>query len=193
MSFTVESVLADSEEIKRLNDRIETTYRERNVSPQKKEEWKEACKEFYKTYNKLFFPGGEKMLSLVRSGDSDAISNALIFLLADPYHFRSGYTKEYLWKWFQNLEVSSKTLNSLEIAALKYLDRKLSREFWNMCKTMGRLASADFWMKVLEVAESNKPPKSKRALYLLSHGISIQFGAATRRRVYREILREKYN
>jgi hypothetical protein len=56
-----------------------------------------ACREFHARFPSLFYPGGDDALSSLRTGDRAAIQSAVDFIVADPQHFRSGYTKEYVW------------------------------------------------------------------------------------------------
>lgn len=132
------------------------------------------------------------MLSRVRGNDPIALEAAVRFLLADPYHFRSGYLKENLWRWLQRCTLSASVRNRLENAALLYIDRRISREFWSMCKVMARLGSSDFWSKVSIRAQAHGTPEAIRALYLLTFGADIHAGAKLRHSIYRAWLARKY-
>ncbi|MGW8390907.1 hypothetical protein [Pseudoduganella sp. HUAS MS19] len=178
---SLERIQQNSREINRLLARINALVQERDASPAQRAEWQAACQDFYARYDSLCFPGGAAMLERVRSGDPDAVEAALLFLLADPYHFRSGYLKERLWRWLAHLPLNARARNRLERAALAYLDRRICREFWTMCKTMARIGGAQFWSRVAERALRG----DVRSTLLLAHGTSVQAGAQVRHLFYK--------
>lgn len=149
------------------------------------------------------------MLERVRSGDAQAVEAAVQFLLADPYHFRSGYLKARLWRWLARQQLGASARKRLERAALAYLDRRICREFWAMAKAMPRIARAGFWGEVAALAlpgtdaartgrdgagldnwagcgadgEANCDASgavARRAALLLAHGASVHAGARVR-------------
>jgi len=173
---SLERISQDSKEVNRLLARINALVLERDASPTLRAEWQAACEEFYARYDSLCFPGGAAMLERVRGGDHSALEAAVQFLLADPYHFRSGYLKERLWRWLAHLPLNASTIGRLERAALAYLDRRICREFWAMCKTMARIGRTQFWSQVAERALKG----DVRATLLLAHGANVQAGARAR-------------
>lgn len=177
---SLKRIQQNSQEINRLLARINALVKERYASPAQRAEWQAACEDFYARYDSLSFPGGAAMLDRVRSGDRNAVEAAVQFLLADPYHFRSGYLKERLWRWLARLPLSASALNRLECAALAYLDRRICREFWAMCKTMARIGRAPFWSQVTERAM----PGDVKATLLLAHRANLQAGARARHLFY---------
>jgi len=177
---SLERIKQNSCEINRLLARINALVQERDASPAQRAEWQAACEDFYARYDRLCFPGGAAMLERVRSGAPDAVEAAVQFLLADPYHFRSGYLKERLWRWLAHLQLSASASSRLERAAISYLDRRICREFWAMCKTMARIGHAQFWSQVAGRAL----PGDVRATLLLAHGANVQAGAQARHLFY---------
>ena len=161
---------------------INALAQDRHASPAQRAAWQAACEEFYARYDSLCFPGGAAMLERVRGGDPAAIDAAVQFLVADPYHFRSGYLKERLWRWLARQALGAGARKRLERAARAYLDRRICREFWSMCKAMPRIGSAQFWTQVAARALSSTA--APRATLLLAHGASVQAGALARHRFY---------
>jgi len=177
----------NSQEINRMLAQINALVQVRDASPTQRAQWQAACEEFHSRYENLCFPGGGAMLARVRCGDQDAVDAAIQFLLADPYHFRSGYLKERLWRWLARLPHSASARNRLERAALSYLDRRICREFRAMCKAMARLGRAQFWSQVAERAlpsstDADAHPAAKRAILLLAYGSSVHAGDIARQR-----------
>jgi hypothetical protein len=187
-----EQIRNDSAELRSLNARIHTTCLERDKSKAHREIWSQACSEFHSRYDSLSFPGGSQVLSRVRQNDPRALEATLRFLEADPYHFRSGYLKQDLWRWLARCELSVPGKARLENAALAYLDRRISREFWAMCKTMSVLGSSRFWIAVSNAALEADSPRARRALYLIVHGANIHSGARMRREFYMSLVQQKY-
>jgi len=178
----------NSREINRMLAQINALVELRDTSPTLRAQWQAACQEFHSLYENLSFPGGGSTLARVRCGDLDAVDAAVQFLLADPYHFRSGYLKERLWRWLARLPLSTGALNRLERAALSYLDRRICREFRAMCKAMARIGRAQFWSQVAERAlpankDSGANPAVKRAMLLLAYGSSVHAGALAHQRL----------
>jgi hypothetical protein len=155
-------------------------------------EWRAACAEYHARFDELVYPGGDAMLARVRKNDPVAIEVALRFLTVDPMHFASGYLKESLWRWLKHLPLSDPAKRRLQDAALGYLQRRMSREFWDMARTMHRIGDAEFWRQVAFAAHDAEEPGRSRAVQLLAHGANLHAGAMLRRRLRQEWLRERY-
>lgn len=184
---SLERIQQNSHEINRLLARINALAQERHASPAQRAAWQAACEEFYARYDGLCFPGGAAMLERVRGGDPAAIEAAVQFLLVDPYHFRSGYLKERLWRWLARQTLSASARNRLERAALAYLERRICREFKSMCKAMPRIGRAGFWREValraMPGADAAGTVVARRATVLLAHGACLHAGALARQRL----------
>jgi hypothetical protein len=189
--LSVEQILAKSAESNRLRKAIDSALAQPDMSSPWRERWNAACEEFHRRGDELGYPGGDANFNLVRSGDRRAVESALRFLAADPMHFRSGYIKQYLWRWFKQLQVSEPARGRLERAALGYLDRVVNREFWDMAKTMARVGRPPFWEDVSRAARESAP-RSTRAVYLLVHGANLHAGAMLRRQLAHESAARRY-
>lgn len=184
--LSIEQIKRNSEELNQLNRQLLLT------AGTHSKQHDENCRVFHSRFDDLVYPGGGAMLVKVREGNAIALENALRFLTADPIHFRSGYLKEHLWRWLQHINLSQNKLDRLEIVALSYLNRRTSREFWNMAKAMHRLARPKFWLEVALTAEQLKSPSSIRASYLLAHGVNLHTGALLRRELYQRWIAERW-
>lgn len=190
--LSIKQIKRNSDELRTLKERIRTTYAERRRSSEHTAEWEQACAEFHSRFDALSFPGGNAVFERVRQNDPDALEAALRFLVADPYHYRSGYMKEYLWKWLAHRNLSKSAVKRLEQAALGYLDRRISREFWAMCKTMAHIGTTAFWLNVASKVQSREPLEATRAYYLLIHGADLHSGVRIRRAINEACLARKY-
>lgn len=110
-------ILKNSAELRRFSELIHTTVRTLSNSPEDRAQWEDACAEFHRKFDSLCFPGGAEMFNRVRKNDPEALEAAIRFLVADPYHFRSGYLKENLWRWLRHYRLSTSARNRLEKAA----------------------------------------------------------------------------
>ena len=82
----------NSAEAARLHKRIHETLARRDVSPEKRAEWLQACEIFHRRYDGLAFPGGyEGALERLLAGDPETMEATICFLEIRPYFFRSGY------------------------------------------------------------------------------------------------------
>jgi len=187
--MSIERIQKNSKEINRMLAQINALVQQRHLSQAQRAQWLAACEEFHSRYEYLCFPGGGATLARVRFGDPDAVETAVQFLLADPYHFRSGYLKGRLWRWLANLQLNPGARDRLERAAISYLDRRICREFWVMCKAMPRIGGTHFWSQIAErTLTSDDAAIVQRATLLLAHGANVHAGVLARRRFYRPML-----
>jgi hypothetical protein len=192
MTSRVQEIRDASATLDSLNKRINETVRTRDRGAEERERWSRACAEFHTKYAELFYPGGDASLDALKRHESGAIQLALDFLDADPHHFRSGCTKEEVWRRVRNAPLIAKDKLRLEEIAIRYLDRRISREFWAMARVMPVVASSKFWDRVRGLAESEGDPKKTRAAYLLVYEQGAAAGGQNRVKVYREWLARKY-
>lgn len=192
MTSRVEAIREASATLDALNKRIHETVRTRDRGPNERERWSRACEEFHRRYPTLFYPGGDKSLDALKSHDIGSIADALDFLDADPMHFRSGYTKEEVWRRLGRAPLTPTDKIRLEQIALRYLMRRIAREFWLMARVMSKLGSAEFWNQVAQLANSLEEPTKSRALYLLNYRDGVAAGEAFRKQLQMERLMRRY-
>lgn len=192
MTSRVQEIRDASAQLDALNKRIDETLRSRDRGPAERERWSNACEEFHRRYSELFYPGGDAALNALKRNESSAIGTALDFLEADPLHFRSGYTKEEVWRRLRRALFIPSDHARLEQIALSYLDRQVGREFWLMGRVMSAIGSKGFWSRVAERASSDEQPKATRASYLLHYRDGASAGEAFRKKLRMERLMKRY-
>lgn len=123
-------------------------------------------------------------MSAFRRGEFEGIETVLDFLEADPIFFRSGYSKEWMWKRLAHCPLTDKQLARLETIALAYTERRICREFRYMCRTMTRLARPSFWQRLQTLIESEAGNlQGERASYLAAYANGIDAGEIVHRNV----------
>lgn len=190
--YTVAQIRDNSRQLCLLHARIAETYRFRDRGPEQWAQWENACEEFNNRFDQLSYPEGAAGLVKVKAGDAGAIDSAILFLEADPYHFRSGYVKEYLWRALARCALSAKERERVLDIAFARLNQQIRREYWYMCRAMAIMGTPDFWTKVTQTTESDDVAKSKRPSYLLAFRNGIEVGAKVQKQVFRDVLRNKY-
>jgi hypothetical protein len=103
----------------------------------------------------------------LKAGDVRGVEPAIRFLQADIYEFRSGYLKEYLWRYLNRVALNDRQRKRLLSVARKYLSRRMTREFRSMCRLVHRIADEEFIADVQSLAESTTDEGFKRRAQLL--------------------------
>ncbi len=98
-----------------LHARIHETFKLRDTSPEAREAWLRAGDEFRRQYDTLAFPGGYQAgLQKIQAGNAHAIEDALAFLEARPYFFRSQYMRTKLTRLLKHAPLSARQGERLE-------------------------------------------------------------------------------
>ena len=126
----------------------------------------------------------EAAISDLKAGNVRGIEPAIQFLKADIYEYRSGYLKEYLWRYLLRVPLSERQIERLLQVGGKYLHRRITREFRSMCRLATRIASEEFREYVQELAESSVDNGVRaRAKLLNAYLTSLEVGEKTRVRL----------
>jgi hypothetical protein len=99
--------------------------------------------------------------------------------------------KESIWRRFINAEVPPRQLRRLENVGLTYLDRRMTREFWYMARTMAERASYAFWEAVRRETLSADRATKRRAMALLAYEQGMAAGEAMRKDVWYQAAKER--
>lgn len=192
MTDRVQKIRDASARLDSLNKRINETVRARDRGVEEREQWSHACAEFHAKYAELFYPGGDASLDALKRHEPAAIELGIDFLEADPQHFRSGYTKEEVWRRLRRAPLSKRERARLEKVAMGYLTRQIGREFWVMARVMSTLGSEEFWQAVDEMESTAEEPKKTRASYLLQYRNGPSAGEEFRKKLRMDRLMKKY-
>ncbi|MCP3929095.1 MAG: hypothetical protein GY705_08345 [Bacteroidetes bacterium] len=178
--------------INELDKKIDSTFLLRDKGEVYFKEWEAACANYHRVYPKLAFVECYDKKKGLRTCSKEALDASISFLMADPYYFRSGYIKEFIWRYLPSCQLNDDQRDRIEQSVENYLDRQICREFWYMCRAMNRIASKYFWERIKNTIESSDFKKKQRAKYLYEYRESISTGEKIRRHVYSRVLRENY-
>jgi hypothetical protein len=113
------------------------------------------------------------------------------FLEQDNYRRRTGYAKEYAWHLLKGIELTGSQRRRLLEIALRYLHKRMRREFWYMCRFIHRIADDSFRSQVATLTQSKDALVRKRASLLQAYFVSTEAGEASHRAFQSECLRTK--
>lgn len=105
-----------------------------------------------------------------------AVDVVIAFLERDDYRRRTGYAKEYAWHLLKGIELTRSQRRRLQEVALRYLHRRMRREFWYMCRFIHRIADVSFRSQVAMLTQSKDALLRKRASLLQAYLVSPDAG-----------------
>lgn len=120
-------------------------------------------------------------------------TNSMIaFLARDEYRFRPGYRKEYYWHHLKQQELTAAQKHRLQNIALNYLQQRMRREFWYMCRCLQPIADEGFRQQVWQLTNSPDGAISKRASLLNEYLKGAEKGEEERKKFKMECRDQKY-
>ncbi len=124
----------------------------------------------------------------LKAGDVRGLEPAIRFLKADVQESRSGYLKESTWRYLSRISLTNRQKERLLQIGRKYLERRMSREFWQMCRFISQIVDAEFVEYVHRLAESAKDEDMRQRAALLSAYLqSIEAGENERQKFNRSL------
>ena len=172
-----------------LHREVHRTFRAREQSPAARQAWQAACSAFHAQQRELFYPGGHSRWTAFRHGHSGELETAIELLPPEIHSFGSGYLKEVIWQRLKRACLSAEQLRRIDTIALSYLDHRLRREFWSMCRYAVFRGSQRFWDDIERMASKGEAPQREKAGWLLA----AKRGIAIRRRVEAEFARARFD
>jgi hypothetical protein len=185
-------IVTNANELNQMMSVINETFKERDDSLDHWLVWSKACTKFHENYCHLFYPGSYERLQALKKGDADSVETAINFLEVDPVYHRSGYTKEYIWRYIVRCALEPAQLERLQTVALQYTRKRMRREFWYACRAMATLGTDDFWLALAAQMESSDPLIRTRTFYLAAYSDGVAAGERLHLRISGELLLRKY-
>lgn len=159
----------NAQTLRALKDEIDITFVDRDRDETHYRRWSDACQRFHSSFDRLAFPGGlDQELSLLKSGDLQAVEMAVRYLEADPWFFRSGYIKEELLKGIKRVTLTEDQCERLRAVILERINKGSGREFRRYCRLAKTLMTTAFSRQVREAMMSPDANISRRASWVMS-------------------------
>ena len=164
----IELILQNAQALNKLQDDIKHTAKKRAENEQSLKEWKEACRLFHEALD-LVFPGGlSKQLELLKKHDPTTIDNAITYLKADPYYFRSGYIKQEMLRRLKQAPLTHKQIIQLQDILIDVIQRTGRRENREYYRLAAKIADEKFRARIQEIMQNSKDPQiTNRAQQML--------------------------
>lgn len=116
----------------------------------------------------------------------------IAYLERNDYRFRTGYVKEYYWRYLKQQELTLLQKHRLQKVAIQYLRQRMQREFWYMCRCIQQIADDNFRQHVLQLTNSPDAAIRKRASFLNEYLKGAEAGEHERKKFRMECLTQKY-
>ncbi|HEX6624544.1 MAG TPA: hypothetical protein VF064_12595 [Pyrinomonadaceae bacterium] len=104
----------------------------------------------------------------LKAGEVRGVEPAIRFLKADVNEFGAGYAKEDLWRYLSRVPLTGRQKERLLQVARQYLGRRMTREFWQMCRFVGRIADEGFAACVEDLNGASKDEGVRQRASLLA-------------------------
>ena len=115
----------------------------------------ESCyhfeKEQFKQFASFYLFESPEFLAAVRQGDHDAIAEALLFLEADPYCFRSGYMKKKLCSALKHAPLAREERHRIRALVLKAVNVQRPVSFADFARLGSSFYTPGFHTRVREL------------------------------------------
>jgi hypothetical protein len=120
-----------------------------------------------------------------------SVGTLIRLLDRDVHRHGSGYAKETAWQLLTNSVLTVSQRRQLQEIALRYLHKRMTREFWYMCRFICKNTDDAFRGKVDRLTQSNDRLVRKRASLLRAYIDSPASGEAAHREFRHECFRTK--
>jgi hypothetical protein len=104
----------------------------------------------------------------LKDGNSSGLVTAVKFLEADPWFFRSGYTKSELIRYIRHIELSPVIAERLRRVVLVAVDHRDRREFRQYCRLARKVDSPDLRSELSLRLQHVDPAVRRRARWALN-------------------------
>lgn len=112
-------------------------------------------------------PGFWRALDALQAGDTRGLPELLAFLEADPWYFRSGYTKSRALKAITRAPLPPEAVTRLQQIVLDAVDGRDRREFRWYCRLARRVLTGEFVAALEARRAGDDPDAARRARWVL--------------------------
>jgi hypothetical protein len=163
-----EIIRRDSEAYEALHRKIHQTFPHRDEGRAGFKAWEAACDAFHSFESPMFEPLVGDGAAKLSAGDPDTVDWAISYLEVDPFHFRSGYDKNWLIRRLKRLPLTPEQYRRLRVVVLRALDDpKRAPNYYS--RLAASLQTPDFVQLIRWRLESPYPELRQRAQQLLDY------------------------
>lgn len=164
------TILETAAQATALHRRIHETVALRDRGPKERQAWSDACEEFHSTKLATDFLWEDSFLHRLRTGERDAIEEAIQFLEVDPWFFpwffRSGYLKERLIRGLKVCRRTERDDLRLRNVIWNVATGPNRREFRNYCSLAIKVATEEFMERLAATTEAQDSAARGKLSYL---------------------------
>lgn len=131
-------------------------------------------------YYRPLHPAVHGSVAELKKGNLAHVEPVIHFLEYDPYTFGTGYLKEKIWRYLLRVSLTKKQEERLRQVALHYVEVRMSREFFPMCRFVSGIATEKFKEQVRVLEESTDLQVRRRAALLAAYFKGIKHGEDAR-------------
>jgi hypothetical protein len=137
-AWKADELLAMASRMELASQRVDETWRHREVSPDAWQAWNQATKEWHAArhalYGEAFDEGFDPHMAAIRASEPAAVETAIRFLEIDPWCFHSGYAKERLLRALKAVPLSIIQAERLRSAMMRAVDNRDRQELAEWCR-----------------------------------------------------------
>jgi hypothetical protein len=130
--------------------------------------WEKTVEQFWDALASAYPPGFWEHVELLKRGDVRGLESVIRFLEADPWFFRSGYTKEELIRYIKRVPLSPSDKARLQQVVLAVIQGGDRQEFRRYCSLAKEIDTPDFRERVTSLLDSEDAGVRRRAQCVLA-------------------------
>jgi hypothetical protein len=161
--------IARADHLNAAQAQLRRAFDQRDSSELARTAWSDAALELHDAVD-LLYGDLEVAIQRAKHGDGEAVRDLVAFLEADPWCFRSGYTKGRIYELMRHVPADQTQLARIRSVLLMAVDSGYRREFRSACRLARQLADPALTNELRRrLADSTDPHIRRRALWMLSY------------------------
>ena len=166
---------------------VNESAKRRDESPDAYRRWTQAVESFHDAWHFMYPFEFLEQVRRLRGAATKQVDDAITFLEADPWCFRSGYVKEDILRRLQGVPLAKEHEDRLRKVMVHAVDVGNRREFKWHCRLARRLDNPELRQALLERLASTDPGVRRRAFWMVD-GLPLQLSPGHRHSVGQVII-----
>ena len=130
--------------------------------------WRRAIERFGTSLSRAYPPHFRSAIGALKAGDPSGLDEAIAFLEADPWFFRSGYVKADVIRFINRVALTPASAERLRAVVLSAVDGRDRREFRHYCRLARRLDTAGLRDALAQRRRAGDAAVGRRAAWMLA-------------------------